>query len=84
VLNNFVSKHSKCAMCNHDKKLQVHHIIPWHISEALRYNEANLITLCQPCHFRFGHRLNWKDYNPEIVETTEVVKPFINAGEDND
>lgn len=55
-----------CQMCETDKKLEVHHIVPWHVSTDLRYDPENLITLCRACHFRFGHYLNWKDFNPNI------------------
>ena len=62
---------SICQMCGTRKQLHVHHIMPWHVSEELRYSFDNLITLCQPDHFRFGHWLDWKQYNPNIVELCE-------------
>ena len=55
-----------CQCCGRHKKLEVHHIIPWHKSPELRVEPSNLITLCRECHFRFGHHSYWKDSNPLI------------------
>lgn len=74
VRNSFVSAHAKCACCGIEKKLEVHHIRPWHIFPALRYSFDNLITLCRECHFRFGHGRNWKFWNPEICELSKTLQ----------
>jgi len=64
----FVKEHPYCEMCGWDKKLNVHHIKPRHLFPELSLEWFNLITLCRECHFRFGHFLNWGDYNKNIVE----------------
>lgn len=55
-----------CQCCTVVRELEVHHVIPWHVDESLRFLESNLITLCRPCHYRFGHWMKWTSYNPEI------------------
>jgi len=55
-----------CVCCGRNDKLEVHHLVPWHINEELRTTSSNLITLCRECHFRFGHFCNWKDYNRSV------------------
>jgi len=40
----------KCKMCGSGKKLNAHHILSWAENHALRFNTANLITLCKECH----------------------------------
>lgn len=60
-----------CQCCGRHKELEVHHIIPWHLSHELRVDPSNLITLCRDCHFRFGHHSNWSDHNATIREDCE-------------
>lgn len=64
--NLYISHHNKCEMCGINTKLEVHHVVPYHVSVELRYSQHNLITLCHECHFRFGHGRNWKKSNPGI------------------
>lgn len=60
----------RCAACGGNVYLQVHHIEPYHLHPELELKAANLITLCERpghnCHFRYGHFLNWKRYNPNV------------------
>ena len=65
-----------CQMCGYKKKLEVHHIVPWHIDEALRFDMSNLITLDRECHFRFGHFMDWKDSNKNIRELCSSASTF--------
>ena len=72
----FIKLQPCCQMCGSVKKLQVHHVFPWHLFEDLRYEYDNLITLDRDCHFKFGHQNNWKLYNPGIVELVRVSQQF--------
>jgi len=74
VRNAHIVGQPRCQMCFIVKQLEVHHIKPWHIAEQLRYERENLITLCRPCHYRFGHLLNWHDSNPFIRDLCTVAK----------
>jgi len=63
-----------CDMCGASDELQVHHVLPWHLYQELRHEYTNLVTLCQPCHFRFGHGRNWQSYNPDVRNLAETVR----------
>lgn len=62
-----------CAACGRNKKLEVHHIEPVHINPDRELDPTNLITLCDnPCHFVFGHLLDYKSWNKEIINDCAV------------
>ncbi len=75
--NAFIKEHPNCSICMNNKDIEVHHIRPWNLFPHLRYEFSNLISLCQPCHFRFGHGRNWKKWNPEINEFAIASKDFL-------
>ena len=65
--NNF------CAACGRTKKLEVHHIEPVHLNPDRELDPSNLITLCDdPCHFIFGHLLDYKSWNKDVINDCEV------------
>lgn len=68
VRKKFLKENPYCAICNGTKKLQAHHIKPFHIFPKLELNKNNLIALCEYncCHLRFGHIFSFKSYNPNI------------------
>lgn len=63
-----------CAVCGGKKKLEVHHIKPFHLFPKLELDPTNLITLCENkndgvnCHLLFGHLGNFKSVNANVVE----------------
>ncbi len=63
----------ECAICGGNKKIQVHHIIPYHLAPTLELEPSNLITLCVAgkgglnCHLFFGHLGNFRLYNPSVA-----------------
>lgn len=65
--------HPQCICCGADKKLEVHHIIPFHIAPQLELDPNNLVTLCRGgrfkslnCHLVFGHLCSWKRFNLSV------------------
>jgi predicted HNH restriction endonuclease len=72
IRKNFLLKNSKCAVCNGTKKLEVHHIKPFHQAPELELDENNLITLCEDwsyglnCHLLVGHLGNYRNINPSV------------------
>lgn len=64
-----LKKQPCCMACSSCKKPEVHHIIPVSIDPSKELDESNLITLCDKyCHFIFGHLMNWKSYNSNVVK----------------
>lgn len=62
-----------CAACGRNKKLEVHHKIPVHINPEGELDPSNLVTLCaDPCHIIFGHLMNFKSYNKDVIEDCAV------------
>jgi len=60
-----------CAACGYKgKKLQVHHIKPFHLHPHLELDPQNLITLCEARgrehHLLLGHLDAWDSYNEHI------------------
>ncbi len=49
-----------CLVCGAPNSTHVHHLEPWALNRGLRYNPANLVTLCKECHEQF-HRLYGND-----------------------
>jgi len=39
-----------CQICFSEKKLIVHHVLPWSKYPSFRFTESNLTTLCVSCH----------------------------------
>lgn len=73
-----LKKNSICAVCGGNKKLEVHHIIPFHLAPELELEPSNLITLCEVkqfginCHLLIGHLGAYKAINPSCVEDAKV------------
>lgn len=58
-----------CQACGSCKKPEVHHIVPVHVDPSKELEITNLITLCDKyCHFAFGHFMDYKSWNPSVVE----------------
>lgn len=73
VRKQHLKDNPNCAACGKDKKLEVHHIKPVHTHPDLELDPLNLITLCaDPCHIIFGHLMDWKSWNTEVVKDSSV------------
>lgn len=54
ALNVRKRDHNSCVVCGCSGcMLHVHHLEPWAYAPALRYDPANLVTLCKECHSQF-------------------------------
>lgn len=67
----FLKTHKLCAVCRKSKKLEAHHIVPFHIYPKGELDPGNLIALCEAdphfnCHLLFGHLGNFKGWNPHV------------------
>ena len=68
-----------CAACGETKKLEVHHINPFHLYPELELDPDNLITLCETaskgiiCHLNIGHNGNYKEINNNVLEDAQNI-----------
>ena len=75
VRREFLKKHPHCASCGGTTKLEVHHIVPFHVDPSLELSFDNLMTLCRRkkygihCHLYVGHRGNYRKINPKAPMT---------------
>lgn len=73
VRKKHLEKYPKCAACGRESNLEVHHIIPYQIDPSKELDPNNLITLCgNYCHFVFGHLMDWKSWNKNVINDCEI------------
>ena len=77
VQKAFVAEHPTCSVCGTTKNRNVHHISPFHLDPAQELDPTNLITLCRPHHFLFGHFMNWKSFNKTVIDDSALWKTRI-------
>ena len=73
----FLQQYPTCAACGGNKRLNVHHIKPFHIFPEEELNIKNLITLCMgrtECHLLIGHGAAFKFYNPYVLKDVDELK----------
>jgi 5-methylcytosine-specific restriction endonuclease McrA len=76
--NDHLRINNRCAACGNTKNLHVHHIEPFYVRPEKELDPDNLITLCSsPCHLVFGHLMNWKRWNPDVVNDCETFSEKI-------
>jgi 5-methylcytosine-specific restriction protein A len=81
VRDAFIKKNPTCAACGGTKSLECHHKLPYHVDPNRELLEDNLMTLCEGpgnCHYVWGHLLNWKAYNPTVVDDTKAFLEKVN------
>ncbi len=64
-----LAAHPNCAICLSKKKVEVHHIIPFHYAPDQELELDNLVSLCENkkyginCHLLVGHLGNYRRIN---------------------
>lgn len=66
-------KGKSCAVCGGKKKLEAHHIKPFHLYPEGELEISNLIALCENskilnCHFFAGHLGSYRSYNLLVIQ----------------
>ena len=80
VRQRHLEKEPYCQFCGSDTKLEVHHILPFHLFPSEELEPSNLVTLCRgsgrhglkSCHRAFGHLGDWKNFNLTVREDCDV------------
>ena len=67
-----LQRDQSCRCCSTLKELQVHHKKPFHLHPELELDLENLITLCDRCHLLVGHLCNYKSYNIQVEEDSNL------------
>lgn len=71
-----------CAWCSKQREesvIEVHHLVPWSISDELRFEKSNLVSLCGDCHLKI-HKNNSRGPVDEIM--TILLQGFANFQEE--
>lgn len=75
VRQEHLKANPNCAACGREDNLEVHHIEPVHKNPNRELDPTNLITLCgKYCHLVFGHLMNYKSWNTNVIEDAAVYK----------
>jgi 5-methylcytosine-specific restriction endonuclease McrA len=74
VRRKHLAMNPTCAICGGNKKLEVHHMRPFHLHPDLELDPKNLITLCENqndgvnCHLLFGHLGSYRSFNVNVQQ----------------
>lgn len=81
VRREHLGREPACIACGRSGSLEVHHVVPYHDRPDLELDPGNLVTLCaDPCHFVFGHLLDWRRSNPHVREDAAAYRARIAGG----
>lgn len=73
VRKEHLKKQPYCQACGTTKKLEVHHIEPFHVNPAKELDPSNLITLCDKyCHYAIGHLMDNNSWNIDVINDSKV------------
>ena len=67
-----LKKQPDCQICGLRRKVEVHHVIPFHVAPHLELRPENLVTLCENkkyginCHLLIGHLGNYRKFNTDF------------------
>ena len=75
-----LAAHPVCEVCGGSEKLEVHHVLPFHLQPGLELDPANLVTLCESghngvnCHLAAGHLGNYKSFNVNALADAQYLR----------
>lgn len=85
VRKQHLEENPACAACGEIKKVEVHHIQPFHLNPELELDPDNLITLCETaskgiiCHLNIGHNGDYKNVNTNVIEDSRRMNQRLNS-----
>lgn len=74
VRKAFLKDHPNCAVCGGAEKIELHHILPYHVAPEKELSSDNFIPLCESkkggitCHLFVGHVSSYRGWNPNVAE----------------
>jgi 5-methylcytosine-specific restriction protein A len=83
VRKRHLAQYPNCAVCGGVKRLEVHHMEPFHLNPSKELDPNNLITLCESknngvnCHLLIGHLGNFKSMNHKVMDDANVWQKKI-------
>lgn len=86
VRGEHIERFPYCAVCGGDTKLEVHHIVPFHVAPDLELEPDNLLTLCRrkkhgiDCHLLIGHLGNFRRINPSVLSDAAEWNSKLGTG----
>lgn len=87
VRKHHLEKNGECVVCGDTRKLEVHHIKPFHLYPELELEADNLLTMCESksygiiCHLLVGHNGSYKNINPDVVEDAVYWRDKLKAAQ---
>jgi 5-methylcytosine-specific restriction protein A len=86
VRKQHLNDYPKCEVCGGTKKVEVHHIKPFHIYQTLELDPKNLMSLCEgnkviKCHICVGHTGNYRQSNTNVERDAQYVKAMLQRAE---
>ena len=85
VRADYLKLNPVCESCGRADKLEVHHVVPFHIAPELELNPSNLLSLCENkkngvnCHLFFGHLGDYKSYNVDAIADAKAARIKLNT-----
>ena len=61
-----------CPVCGTKKKIELHHLKPFHLSPELENDFNNLMWGCRDHHYFVYHLMSWKSFNINAKEDAKV------------
>lgn len=72
VRSAHLAAHPYCEACGRTDRLEVHHVVPFHVNPELELEPSNLMTLCDAtCHFLIAHLRDWSSWNECVREDAQ-------------
>ena len=74
VRRRHLAQFPTCCVCGTTKAREVHHIEAFHANPARELDPLNLMTLCRPHHWLFGHFCDgtWRAFNKWVRSDTAL------------
>jgi len=76
--NAYKEQNPVCIACGSEKKIEIHHIVPFGEDRTKEMDWENLSTFCKRHHFSIGHMMSYKKYNPDAVELAAIYRAYFN------